>query len=169
MFEGMNNMGCKNGLDDDDKLEHLDVNQFLQVNKNICKNMRNNMNKIRNGDGSLECTFKPNISKKSNQIAVHMQPSFERLTMPVRSQNKKTPYKANKDIQKQYSRERIDKLSKPRTLKTEPNENVEERKLGTQKKSMVLRQSNSSYMDVAARNQLWEEQKKIKIEKLRRE
>jgi len=32
-----------------------------------------------------------------------------------------------------------------------------------------MRQSNSNYMDVAARNQLWEEQKKIKIEKLRRE
>lgn len=51
-------------------------------------------------------------------MAIQMQPSFERLTMPVRSQNKKTPYKPNKDIQKQYSRERIDKLSKPRTLKT---------------------------------------------------
>lgn len=102
-------------------------------------------------------------------MAVQMQPSFERLTMPVRTQNNKTPYKPNKDFQKQYSRERIERLSKPRALRTEPNELYEEPKIATEKKSIILRQSNSGKMDVAARGQLWGEQKKIKIEKLRRE
>lgn len=56
----------------------------------ITKNMRN---KTKNRENSLECTFKPNILKKSNQMATNMQPSFERLTMPVRSTSKKMPYK----------------------------------------------------------------------------
>lgn len=43
---------------------------------------------------SLECTFKPSISKKSNDIAVNLGPSFERLTSSGSNSNlAKKPYR----------------------------------------------------------------------------
>lgn len=44
---------------------------------------------------------------------------------------------------------------------------MEYRKIETEKKYFIPR--NSNHVDVATRNQLWEEQKQIKIEKMRKE
>lgn len=51
-------------------------------------------------------------------------------------------------------------------MKTEPSQNIEYGKIETQKKYTVPRSSN--FLDVAARNQLWEQQKMLKLEKLRK-
>ena len=49
--------------------------------------------------------------------------------MQVRSGTKKLPYKpTGKQRTKQYSRERIQQLSKPRILKTLPSENIQNSK-----------------------------------------
>lgn len=144
------------------------MNEFMQLNRDIpmtgkgTLNKSKNLESSKNMEGSLECTFKPSISKKSAQLAVQMQPSFERLTMALKSEKKKTPYKPAKNLEKKYSRERIEKLSQPRTLRTEPNEDYQE-KSRTEKSKSTLRHSNSRALDVAARNQLWEEQKRIKL------
>lgn len=70
---------------------------------------------------TLECTFKPNILKKSSEIAENLQPSFERLTQDVtgsRSQAR-LPYKAKEELSsKKYSVKRMEQMSQPRKLKT---------------------------------------------------
>jgi hypothetical protein len=60
----------------------------------------------------------------------------------------------------------MERLSKPRALKTEAEEKSEPTfKPQLDKKS--LEQMSSCYLDVAARNKLWLEQKEAKVKKLR--
>lgn len=77
-----------------------------------------------NLENSLECTFKPSILKKSDQIAGCLAPSFERLTATAtQGQKRKNPYQPqDSKLKKTYSKERIERLSKPRVMKTEPCE-----------------------------------------------
>ena len=57
-------------------------------------------------ENSLECTFKPSILKKSNQIASNLPPSLERLTNSQNpAQKNKLPYQPqDKQLKKSYSK-----------------------------------------------------------------
>lgn len=74
-------------------------------------------------DGSMECTFKPKILKKSHELVRSMKPSFARLTEPTKSNSSHLPYKeAAKNSTGKYSVNRIEQLSRPRQAKAQSHE-----------------------------------------------
>ena len=94
-----------------------------------------------------------------------MKPSFDRLTSSISVKKHKTPYKViEKDQNKKlYSKERIEKLSKPRPLKTEPTEEKEEPSFKPNLNKKSLEQMSSCFYDVATRNELWLNKNRLKF------
>lgn len=87
-------------------LDTFEINEFLEMQNNKhSKNLHLTHNKQVD---SLECTFKPSISKKSHLIAGNLKPPFQRLTDAKSNTKKRVPYKPQgSQMKKQYSKERI--------------------------------------------------------------
>ena len=80
----------------------------ISISQQKGKNSKNNYNTMQSDSNSLQCTFKPKILKKSEEMMKNKKPVIERLTPTPTNRKTKMPYQPAKPAINKSSMQRIE-------------------------------------------------------------